>query len=40
MEGLHAGGDDDVALIETMGGDDGSRIKAQQLDVAQRDGQL
>ena len=40
MEGLDAGGDDDIALIQTVGDDDRPRIESQQLDVAQRDGQL
>ena len=40
MEGLDAGGDDDITRFETVGDDDRSRIEAQQLDVTQRDSQL
>ena len=40
MKRLDAGGDDDIAGIETMRDDDRARIEAQQFDIAQRDGQL
>ena len=40
MQRLNAGGDDDIAGVEPVGDHDRTRIEAQQLDVAQRDGQL